>query len=137
VKNMYDDIIGLPHHVSPVHPQMARADRAAQFSPFAALTGYEMVIHEAGRMTDQQIELDEDARNMLDEKLKTILKQTGNRREAKITFFQPDAKKEGGIYVTATGLVKEIDTYHRAVVMMEGKRIPLEHIVEVETNPSF
>ena len=130
MKNMYDDIIGLPHHVSPVHPQMARADRAAQFSPFAALTGYEMVIHEAGRMTDQQIELDEDARNMLDEK-------TGNRREAKITFFQPDAKKEGGIYVTATGLVKEIDTYHRAVVMMEGKRIPLEHIVEVETNPSF
>ena len=112
-------------------------DRAAQFSPFAALTGYEMVIHEAGRMTDQQIELDEDARNMLDEKLKTILKQTGNRQEAKITFFQPDAKKEGGIYVTATGLVKEIDTYHRAVVMMEGKRIPLEHIVEVETNPSF
>ena len=72
MKNMYNDIIGLPHHVSPVHPQMARADRAAQFSPFAALTGYEMVIHEAGRMTDQQIELDEDARNMLDEINKAV-----------------------------------------------------------------
>lgn len=134
MKYTYDDIIEFPHHVSPVHPQMARSDRAAQFSPFAALTGYEMVIQEAGRTTDERIELDEDAKNLLDEKLRMILNQTAGCRGAEITFFQPDPRKEGGTYVAVTGQVKKIDTRERAVVMVDGKRIPLENIVEVEAN---
>lgn len=137
MKNRYDDIIGLPHHVSPVHPQMARADRAAQFSPFAALTGYEKVIQETGRVTDEKIELDDDARSILDEKLRMILGQKEGSPKAAITFFQPDTKKEGGAYVTVTGEVKKIDPYDRTLVMKEGKRIPLDNIIQVEAEPSL
>lgn len=129
---MYDDMIDLPHHVSPVHRQMTREERAAQFSPFAALTGYERVIEEAGRQTEEWRELDEDAKGILDEKLRMMEEQIGKGREAEITYFQPDGKKEGGAYVTVRGLVKKIDRYGRAVVMEDGKRILMEYIVEVE-----
>lgn len=129
--HQYDDIIGLPHPVSANHPQMSRADRAAQFSPFAALTGYEDAIAETGRLTDNRIELEEDARIILDEKLRWIQEQISVRPEAAVTYFLPDSRKAGGSYVTLRGRVKKIDPYERVVVMQDGSRIQIEEIVEI------
>lgn len=130
--HQYDDIIGLPHPVSTNHPQMSRTDRAAQFSPFAALTGYEEAIAETGRLTDSRIELEEDARIILDEKLRQIQEQIDIQPEAAITYFLPDSRKAGGSYVTLRDRVKKIDPYERVVIMQEGSRIPIEEIVEIE-----
>lgn len=145
----YDDIIGLPHHVSAVHPQMSRIDRAAQFSPFAALTGYGEAIRETGRLTEQRVELDEDVKDRLDEKLRMLqyrVEEQGRKRmrgreeeydypEAAITYFQPDDRKEGGSYIVASGRVKKIDSYEQMVVMLDGTRIPIRDIVGVEDKP--
>lgn len=127
----YDDIIGLPHHVSEVHPQMGRIDRAAQFSPFAALTGYSEAIRETGRLTEERVELDEDMKEGLDEKLKMLKYQIeeGDYPEAAITYFQPDNRKEGGSYVTVSGRVKKIDGYGQTVVMVDGRRVLIKDIV--------
>lgn len=127
----YDDIINLLHHVSAVHPRMATADRAAQFSPFAALTGYGDAIKETGRLTDRRIELDEDAKELLDEKIKTIQERIASRPEASITYFCPDGKKEGGFYTTVTGRVKKIDGYAGMVIMEDGTKIGVRDIVEI------
>ena len=113
----YDDIIGLPHHVSEVHPQMGRIDRAAQFSPFAALTGYSDAIRETGRLTEERVELDEDMKI-----------EEGDYPEAAITYFQPDNRKEGGSYVTVSGRVKKIDGYGQALVMVDGRRVLIKDI---------
>lgn len=130
----YDDIIGMPHHVSAVHPQMSRIDRAAQFSPFAALTGYSEAIRETGRLTEERVELDEDVKEILDEKLRMLQHQIEEHDypEAAIAYFLPDNRKEGGSYVTVSGRVKKIDGYGQAVVMMDGTRIPIKDIVGVE-----
>ena len=129
--HQYDDIIGLPHPVSANHPQMSRAERAAQFSPFAALTGYEDAIAETGRLTDSRIELEEDARVILDEKLRQIQEQIEIQPEAAVTYFLPDSRKAGGSYVTLRDRVKKIDPYEGVVVMQGGTRIPIEEIVEI------
>lgn len=127
----YDDIIGLPHPVSASHPQMSRTDRAAQFSPFAALTGYEDAIAETGRLTREQLELNEDARQILDEKLRWIQEHIASLPEAEVTYFLPDERKAGGDYVTLKSRVKKIDSYERIMVMQDGTRIPIEEIVEI------
>ena len=118
----YDDIIGLPHHVSEVHPQMGRIDRAAQFSPFAALTGYSDAIRETGRLTEERVELDDKLR-MLKYQI-----EEGDYPEAAITYFQPDNRKEGGSYVTVSGRVKKIDGYGQALVMVDGMRVLIKDI---------
>jgi len=130
--NSYDDIIHLPHHVSATHPQMPAADRAAQFSPFAALTGYESVIKEAARLTDKRLELDESAKEALNERLQIIAARLGNCPEISITYFQPDAKKAGGAYVTAIGAVKKIDEYERVIVMTDGLVISIDEILRID-----
>lgn len=130
-RHLYDDIINLPHPTSPKHPRMSAIDRAAQFSPFAALTGYEAAIQETARLTDRRIELDESAKTVLDEKLRLLADAIETRPEASITYFLPDAKKAGGEYVTATGRMKKIDNYERVIVMMNGKKIPLEDILDI------
>ncbi|MCI8801562.1 MAG: YolD-like family protein [Lachnospiraceae bacterium] len=130
--NNYEDIIYLPHHVSTTHLHMPIADRAAQFSAFAALTGYEEVIREAGRVTGERIELDEDARMLLDEKLQTLQERMAEQPEAVITYFSPDGKKTGGAYVTVRGRVKKIDAYERMLVMTDGTRIAVEEIVQIQ-----
>ena len=102
-------MINLPHPVSKVHPQMPIAERAAQFSPFAALTGYGDAVKETARLTDAKIELDEDAKEILDEKLKQIREQIEEHPEIEITYFQPDERKKGGSYITITGIsIKDI-----------------------------
>lgn len=129
----YDDIIDLPHPVSAAHPRMTMIDRAAQFSPFAALTGYDAAIQETARLTSEKIELDEDSRAALDTKQQLLLDRIGEHPEVTITYFLPDEKKSGGVYVTVTGNIKKIDAYARSMVMADGTIIPLDDILEMES----
>jgi hypothetical protein len=128
----YDDIIHLPHHVSTTHPHMAAIDRAAQFSPFAALTGYDAAIKETARLTDQRVELDEAMKEALSNKLQMVADRLKERPEIAITYFQPDGKKNGGAYVTVINTVKKIDVYERIVVMTDGKVIPVDEIISID-----
>lgn len=128
----YDDIIHLPHHVSTAHPPMPAADRAAQFSPFAALTGHEAAIRETARLTDERAELDENAKAVLDEKLRMIQEMLPARPEITVTYFQPDAKKSGGAYVSVTGRVKKLDLYRQCLLMEDGLRIPLGELYDMD-----
>ena len=102
----YGDILNLPHHQSKVHPQMSIYDRAAQFSPFAALTGHEAAIKETARLTEEQVELDEDKQEELNEKLQTLIAYATEHPTVSVTYFKPDDKKTGGEYVTATGIFR-------------------------------
>jgi hypothetical protein len=128
----YDDIIHLPHHVSTTHPHMAAIDRAAQFSPFAALTGYDGAIKETARMTEERVELDENMKAVLSSKLQIIADRLKEYPEITVTYFQPDTKKDGGAYVTATGTVRKIDKYERIVIMADYTEIPIDEIISVE-----
>ena len=124
----YYDIIDLPHHVSTQRPHMSMLNRAAQFSPFAALTGYEDSIREAARLTDARIELDECAKADLDAKLQIL--QTSPEMPVSITYFVPDVRKAGGAYVTAEGSVRRIN---RSIIRMADRtEIPIEAIIEIE-----
>lgn len=128
----YDDIINLPHHVSRTHPQMPMANRAAQFAPFAALTGYEAAVNETARITEEKISLDEDARAALDETLRIITCQPPETVRAAVTYFLPDTQKTGGAYVTVTGFVKKTDPYERLLIMAGGTQIPLADILNIQ-----
>ena len=126
----YDDIINMPHHVSSKRHRMSMIDRAAQFSPFAALTGYDDAVKETARLTDKRIELDEYEKAALDEKLRFALENP--EKEITITYFKPDAKKDGGTYINSTGKLKKVDDYERVVVLVGGLKIPIEEITEIE-----
>lgn len=125
----YDDILELPHHVSRSRPQMPVADRAAQFAPFAALSGHYEAVKEAARQTDARIEMDESCRAMLDRKLQEIQKQPD--RAVSVTYFVPDLKKPGGSYVTVTGRIGRIDGNGRRVILADGTCIPADDIIEI------
>ena len=126
----YDDIIRLPHHVSSTRPRMSAIDRAAQFSPFAALTGYDASIKESARLTDARIELDDSQKEEIGEKLRLVTGQPD--AEIKVTYFLPDTKKTGGKYVLAAGAVKKIDEYERMIIMGDGKQIPIDEVIDVD-----
>lgn len=130
-KHPYEDIINLPHHVSSNREHMSVHDRAAQFSPFAALTGFDGAIKETARLTDQRIELDEASKTILDEKLRIIQEQLSRQQKIELVYFQPDETKTGGAYISVMGTVKKIDGYERAVVMQDGTRIPIEEILDI------
>ncbi len=130
-KGKYEDIINLPHHVSKTHPQMPLYDRAAQFSPFAALTGYEDAIRETARLTNNWVQLSEDKKHELDEKFQLLMADREKTESVTITFFQPDERKEGGSYRTVTGQIRKIDMYKRKVFLKNGMEIELEKIVEI------
>ena len=110
---------------------MPVADRAAQFSPFAALGGYDAAIQEMGRFTGEKIELDENSKAILDEKLRLLMEQMPERPEITITYFQPDDKKEGGIYVEVTGYVKKFEPYRKVIFMGDGTQIEIEQILDI------
>lgn len=131
--NQYNDIINLPHHVSANRPQMSMFDRAAQFSPFAALTGYDAAIKETGRLTDQRIELTEDSRAVLDRKQLLLVDNLADYPEVSVTFFVPDERKSGGAYVTVTGRVKKVDDYQRLLLLTDGTKIALDEILDIES----
>ena len=124
----YDDIIDLPHPASERHPRMPMANRAAQFSPFAALSGYDGAVQETARLTDRKAELTEEEKAVLDTKLQLLIPGMG----ASFTYFRQDEKKEGGVYLTVTGTVKKFDSYAREVVLADGCRIPIDDILEVQ-----
>lgn len=128
----YDDIINLPHYVSTTRPQMTVSDRAAQFSPFAALTGYDAAIKETARLTDERVKLDEYMKSVLSDRLQIIADRIKEHPEIVITYFQPDEKKNGGAYVTAISTAKKIDEYERVVVMTDGTAIPIDEIISIE-----
>lgn len=129
--HQYDDIINLPHHVSPTRPRMSMIDRAAQFSPFAALTGYDAAIKETGRLTDERIELSEESRAVLDRKQQLLLDNLADHPEVSVTYFVPDERKSGGAYVTATGQVKKVDEFERLLILTDGTKIPLDEIQDL------
>ena len=129
--NKYDDIIHLPHHVSKTRPQMSIHDRAAQFAPFAALTGHSAAIKETERLTEGQVELDESEITLINEKLRIICEKISEHPEIIVTYFVPDEKKSGGKYITLEGTVKKMDVYRKELVLMDETRIELCDIVEI------
>ena len=131
MNGQYDDIIHLPHYVSPTRPQMPMHDRAAQFSPFAALTGYDAAIAETGRLTNERIELTEDELDALNVKYQLLMERLDDASEVRITYFQPDIYKSGGAYISETGIVKKVDTFERLVHMANGTIIPIDDIYDI------
>ena len=130
--NKYDDMIYLPNPTPTCKPRMSLHDRAAQFSPFAALTGYEDAVEETARLTDTRLELSEDMKTILNEKMQMIVDNMDADPIVTITYFVPDKKKEGGVYVDVTGIVKEINEYERCIVMTDKKKIPIEQVRAIE-----
>ena len=128
----YDDIIDLPHHVSPNRRRMSNTERGAQFSPFAALTGYEAAVEEAARLTDGKKELTEEMKAIIDAKIQAISEHPDAEPQVTITYFKPDERKEGGAYVRVTGAVKEIDRIGKTIVLTDHTEIPMEQIREIE-----
>lgn len=127
----YDDIIDLPHYQSPRRAGMPMADRAAQFSPFAALTGYEDVIEETGRLTQPVTELTESRKEQLNRKLMLLQENSDVSPMVTVLYFEPDSRKSGGSYVTVTGYVKRIDPYEQVLRLTDGRQIPIEAIREI------
>ena len=127
----YNDIINLPHHVSPDRRQMSMIDRAAQFSPFAALTGHSEAIDEVARFTENAPFLDENTKDILNEKLQLIADSLSNESIVSITFFRPDAKKSGGAYIIKNGTVKSIDSFNRELHFADNTHIPIDSIIEI------
>ena len=126
--NPYADIIDLPHHVSTRHPQMPMEKRAAQFSPFAAMVGHDAAIRETARLTEEQLELSEDEKAVIDGKLQMIRAHIKEHPKVTVTYFQPDEKKKGGAYVTVTGSAKKVDDVRRLLLLQDGKAIPIKDI---------
>ena len=128
----YDDIINLPHYTSSKRPRMAMIDRAAQFSPFAALTGYDAAVKETARLTEDRVELDEYQKSALNDRLQIVQERLSDTLEISITYFVPDERKSGGAYYTETGVIKKIDYHERAVIMRSGTHIPIDEIIGIE-----
>ena len=131
-QNPYADILTLPHHKAENRPQMSMHDRAAQFSPFAALTGYEDAIRETARLTDNWVQLSEDKKQELDEKLRQLIADRERTESVTIIYFQPDDRKEGGSYVTVTGQIKKIDDCSQKIFLTDGTKIDLGRIVDIK-----
>lgn len=130
-EHRYDDIINLPHHQSPTRPHMPLIDRAAQFSPFAALTGYDEAISETERLVDERIELDGDTIAMLDEQLRLLRSKAGKKLSVMVTYFVPDPGKDGGKYITVTGNVKKIDDFEKSIILQDESKIPIADIIGI------
>lgn len=130
--NGYRDMIGLPHTVSATRPQMPRHGRAAQFSPFAALTGYEDIIEESARLTDERPELSEERQFRINERLRLILENISERPEVTITYFAPDKRKSGGAYEAVTGFVRLIDECCGTVIFTDRKTVSIADIYDIE-----
>ena len=132
MNGQYDDIIHLPHHVSKTRPQMSMTDRAAQFSPFSALTGYDETIHETARLTDKEIIMTDEALSILNLKFNVLLDKLSEKPEISITYFEPDTKKSGGEYVTVNGVIKKIDELQRVLILTDQRKIPMNNILNID-----
>ena len=132
MSSAYDDLLNLPHHTSAVQPAMPMQNRAAQFAPFAALVGYDAIIRETARLTDEKADLDESIKAELNEKLRLLLELLPQQPEVTITYFQPDGRKAGGSYRTVTKIVRKYRSIDNMLIMMDGAQIPVNEIVSLE-----
>ena len=132
-EHKYDDIIELPHHVSKKHPTLSRASYAAQFSPFAALTGYDRIVAEAARTTDERIELGEAEASVLSLKLRITAEHEKELPVVTLTYFKEDGRKKGGAYIEKTGAVKRVDEIGRVVIFTDGTRIPTDDVTDIKS----
>ena len=128
----YDDIIDLPHHVSDTRPRMSRLDRAAQFSPFAALTGYGAAIKETARLTDERVELGEYELMELNAGIHMLMERIDEHPQVKITYFKPDERKDGGAYLTVKSRAKRLNEYERFILLEDETEIPFDDIYKIE-----
>lgn len=134
MKGLYDDMIALPHYRSQARTHMTLRERAAQFSPFAALSGYEAAIAEQGRLTEARVELDEQEKELIGRALRDLQRRLP--AEAELVYFVPDAKKTGGAYVTAAGRILRIDARTRVIAMEDGREIPIDEIIRLDVGVS-
>ena len=132
----YDDMLNLPHPTSRRHPRMSLSDRAAQFAPFAALSGHSAALVETARLTERRIELDEDVKAALDLKQQMLVDRIDEHPDVSVTWFQPDGKKDGGRYVTTTGRLKRIDEVERVLVMEDKTTVPLDDVISIDEHSS-
>ncbi|MCR5090984.1 MAG: hypothetical protein K6C08_15910 [Oscillospiraceae bacterium] len=131
-REKYADIIDLPHPVSKRHPQMALHNRAAQFSPFAALTGYDAAVAEAGRYTDSRLDITDSQISGISAKLRLLQEELDEKPEIEIRYFLPDERKPGGAYITVKSRVLKIDEYRQAVFLADGAAVPFQEIYSLE-----
>lgn len=132
----YEDILYLPHYVSSSRPKMPIADRAAQFSPFAAVVGHETAVKEAARQTDQRKELDEMEKAIIDDQLRELEARLSENIEVEIVYFKPDELKTGGAYMTKVGNIQKFDTYEGEILMTDGMRIDINEIYSMTFSPT-
>ena len=137
MSSAYDDILNLPHHTSAVQPAMPMQNRAAQFAPFAALVGYDAIIRETARLTDEKADLDESVKAELNEKLRLLLELLPQQPEVTITYFQPDNRKAGGAYRITSGIVRKFLHSENLLVMMDGSKIPVDAIAALDDGADF
>lgn len=135
MQSQYQDIITLPHPTSAAHPRMSRHNRAAQFAPFAALTGYDAAIQEAGRVTEQEKSLSEDRVALLDQKLQYLEAHPEQHLSVSMTYFLPDHAKSGGAYRHLTGTISIFDRNQHRIVTNDGTSIPIDDITDLELSP--
>lgn len=128
----YADMLNLPYPFPTARPRMSMAERAAQFSPFAALSGYGAAVRETARQTDAKIALSEDEKALLDRRLQILLAALADKPAVSVTYFRPDGQKGGGAYLTASGTVKKLDNLRRLLLFDDGAAIPLADIVAIE-----
>lgn len=130
----YDDIINLPHYEPKYHPRMSKYKRSAQFAPFAALVGYDEQVQECSRLTDKRLEIDDELKEKINNKLNKINELIKNSPEVEITYFIPDEKKDGGKYITEIGNVKRIDYINRFIKLTDNKKIILDDLIDIKIN---
>ena len=128
----YEDIINLPHHVSTRHPQMSMMNRAAQFAPFAALTGHSAAIEETARLTESQQELADEDSEILNQKMAYLREAINEHPTISITYFEPDKRKSGGRYMSIEGQLQNIDDYNPTIVLKNGETIPLKSVLDIQ-----
>lgn len=134
IDEKYQSIINLEHPTSIKHKRMSRLQRAAQFAPFAALTGHDEAIKETARLTDKMIEFDEEQLTMLNEKLQIINEFKHLEEPVKIIYFIKDSKKSGGMYLEKTGIIKRIDEIERVIIFKDKSIIPIDDVIEIESD---
>lgn len=130
----YDDIIKMPHHVSASRPRMSMIDRAAQFSPFAALSGYGEAVAETARLTDRKIEIDETDQAILDMKQRILMDAISEHPLITVTYFKKDERKDGGKYLTVSGELKKIDEYERTIILATGEQIGFDDVYDISSD---
>lgn len=133
-RQQYGDLLQMSYPAASTRVRMSNIERAAQFSPFSALTGYEDAVAETARLTEDEKELDENRKSMINEKLNLLLQDHSSEQVVSFIYFQPDMRKSGGKYVTCTGKIQKIDLYQKKILLMDGTQIPIEQLYEIDSD---